>query len=305
MIHTETGIPGSQPRGGGARMLAARIRRAALAGVTAAAVALLNGCVTQPDGGMLMGIDTAGLFGDTIARFPLQDGGEGTLRRDKNGVYTVKLGSHLLQLEKVNTARLARVENVGPRTVVLLETELPDCHYKYALIAVQGKDLQQWGLGNCSDRPRVALASQGRALTIDFPKRHRLQRITYNDNRVISKSIPAPDGVNPALRPFANASLRADAGATLPPPDPALAADPPDEPAEAPGPVEVAGVPAPASDNPGPAAPLAPPPPVQKAGGASPAVRRKPVAITPSTRPPASMIFPPQEIPTTHLDLRN
>lgn len=61
--------------------------RKLIAGV--AAGVLLTGCAMTPNGrgGVLMGLDTAELFGTPISTFRLRDGTEGTLRKDPQGKY--------------------------------------------------------------------------------------------------------------------------------------------------------------------------------------------------------------------------
>ena len=52
-----------------------------------AAGVLLTGCAMTPNGrgGVMVGLDTAELFGTPISTFRLRDGTEGTLRKDPTG----------------------------------------------------------------------------------------------------------------------------------------------------------------------------------------------------------------------------
>ena len=177
-----------------------------------AAGLLLTGCAMQPNGrgGVLMSVDTAELFGTPISTFKLRDGTEGTLRKDTQGKYSIKLSQafRVVPLANAITARVARVEHVGERTVVIVETQERGCAYRYEVLAFQGTDVLQWTIGNCKDRPRVELAQDARSLNIDFPNYNQLSRQIYTDNRLLNTSVPVPPGVNTRLVPFADDALR-------------------------------------------------------------------------------------------------
>ncbi|MDZ5633008.1 hypothetical protein [Janthinobacterium sp. GMG1] len=178
-----------------------------------AAGVLLTGCAMTPNGrgGVLMGLDTAELFGTPISTFRLRDGTEGTLRKDPKGKYSIKLSQafRVVPLDKAVTARVARVENVGERTVVIVETQERGCAYRYEVLAFQGTDVLQWTVGNCKDRPRVELAADAKSLNIDFPNYNRLARMIYTDSRLLNASVPVPPGVDTRAQPFADDALRA------------------------------------------------------------------------------------------------
>lgn len=177
-----------------------------------AAGLLLTGCAMQPNGrgGVLMSVDTAELFGTPISTFKLRDGTEGTLRKDTQGKYSIKLSQafRVVPLANAITARVARVEHVGERTVVIVETQERGCAYRYEVLAFQGTDVLQWTIGNCKDRPRVELAADAKSLNIDFPNYNQLSRQIYTDNRLLNTSVPVPPGVNTRLVPFADDALR-------------------------------------------------------------------------------------------------
>ena len=177
-----------------------------------AAGLLLTGCAMQPNGrgGVLMSVDTAELFGTPISTFKLRDGTEGTLRKDTQGKYSIKLSQafRVVPLANAITARVARVEHVGERTVVIVETQERGCAYRYEVLAFQGTDVLQWTIGNCKDRPRVELATDAKSLNIDFPNYNQLSRQIYTDNRLLNTSVPVPPGVNTRLVPFADDALR-------------------------------------------------------------------------------------------------
>jgi len=181
--------------------------------VAVAAGMLLTGCAMQPNGkgGVLMGLDTAELFGTPISTFRLLDGTEGTLRKDPQGKYSIKLSQafRVVPLANAITARVARVENVGQRTVVIVETQERGCAYRYEVLAFQGSDVLQWTVGNCKDRPRVELAADGKSLNIDFPNYNRLSRQVYTDSRLLNTSVAVPPGVDTRAQPFADDALRA------------------------------------------------------------------------------------------------
>ena len=169
----------------------------------------------QPNGrgGVLMSVDTAELFGTPISTFRLRDGTEGTLRKDPQGKFSIKLSQafRVVPLANAITARVARVENVGERTVVIVETQERGCAYRYEVLAFQGTDVLQWTIGNCKDRPRVELAPDARSLNIDFPNYNRLSRQIYTDSRLLNTSVPVPPGVDTRTVPFADDALRGTA----------------------------------------------------------------------------------------------
>ena len=173
---------------------------------------LAAGCAVQPNnrGGMLIGLDTAELFGKQLGGFQLADGTPGSLRHDPStGAFSVKIGSYrVVPIPNVVSARIAMVAQVESRLVVIVETQERNCNYKYTLLAIQGTDVLQWGFGNCRDRPQATLDSDGRAIYIDFPEYNSLKRYSYMDQRLYSGTAPAPAGVNLAARPFADENLR-------------------------------------------------------------------------------------------------
>ena len=184
-----------------------------------AAGLLLTGCAMQPNGkgGVLMSVDTAELFGTPISTFRLRDGTEGTLRKDPQGKFSIKLSQafRVVPLANAITARVARVENVGERTVVIVETQERGCAYRYEVLAFQGTDVLQWTIGNCKDRPRVELAADAKSLNIDFPNYNRLSRQIYTDSRLLNTSVPVPPGVDTRTVPFADDALRGTAPAIV------------------------------------------------------------------------------------------
>ncbi len=181
------------------------------------AAALLAGCAVNPNGrgGMQFGVDTTELFGTVVDTFQLKDGSEGTLRKD-SGHYSLKLARYMrvIPLQNAITAKVARVDNIGDRTAVTIETQERNCPYKYVLLAVQGSDVLGWEFGNCQDRPRANLDDKNGVLTFDFPGYGRLARHTYADSRLQQSAVPVPPGVDLNAKPFADASLRAPLGNT-------------------------------------------------------------------------------------------
>ena len=265
----------------------------------AAAIAaglLLSGCAMQPNGhgGVMVGLDTAELFGTPLSTFRLRDGTEGTLRKDPQGKFSIKLSQafRVVPLANAITARVARVENVGERTVVIVETQERGCAYRYEVLAFQGTDVLQWTIGNCKDRPRVELAPDAKSLNIDFPNYNRLSRQIYTDSRLLNTSVPVPPGVDTRLVPFADDALRGAAPAIVNTPI-----------AESAGRV-IPAPPAPAA----PAAPKAPPRNTARRQDApAKAAASNPAAISlpaPRTSAPAPMIFQAEEIKPVVIDLR-
>ncbi|MEX0142579.1 hypothetical protein MRBLMS1_003448 [Massilia sp. LMS1-1-1.1] len=274
--------------------------RKLIAGV--AAGVLLTGCAMTPNGrgGVLMGLDTAELFGTPISTFRLRDGTEGTLRKDPQGKYSIKLSQafRVVPLANAITARVARVENVGERTVVIVETQERGCAYRYEVLAFQGTDVLQWTVGNCKDRPRVDVAADGKSLNIDFPNYNRLSRMIYTDNRLLNASVAVPPGVDTRAQPFADDALRgtgpaiattpgSDSGRVIPaPPAPASTRAP----AAAPKAASRASAKARRQDTP--------------ARVATPAAISLPAQRSAAPAPMAPMIFQAEEIKPVVIDLR-
>ncbi|KAB0330603.1 hypothetical protein LSO07_02170 [Janthinobacterium sp. PLB04] len=267
-----------------------------------AAGVLLTGCAMTPNGrgGVLVGLDTAELFGTPISTFRLRDGTEGTLRKDPKGKYSIKLSQafRVVPLDKAITARVARVENVGERTVVIVETQERGCAYRYEVLAFQGTDVLQWTVGNCKDRPRVELAADAKSLNIDFPNYNRLSRMIYTDNRLLNASVAVPPGVDTRAQPFADDALRATgpAIATMPGSDGGRVIPAPPAPASAPAPAAApkagsrASAKARRQDTP--------------ARAAAPAAISLPAPRAAAAAPAAPMIFQAEEIKPVVIDLR-
>ena len=279
----------------------------------------LSACAVQTNsrGKLVYGVDTAALFGTEIGQFPLQDGGEGTLRREGKN-FSVKLSGNqrVVPLKNVDSARIARTENVGPRTVVVIETQRRNCDYRYTVLAIQGSDVLSWDLGNCRDRPAVLVQDDRAALTLDFPKGSGIERFVYTqDGRMRRGDVKSVAGMNPRAKPFADESLY-PAGyqeslrqyGVYPPP--AAPAKP--KPGRAPK-----------APRPGKSAPAAPPDSAPATAVAAPGngrmvpppVQRMPGSDTPAavsapprggaSRVPAKLDLPDEEITSTRIDLRD
>jgi|GEM_PF-3482243 hypothetical protein len=265
-----------------------------------AAGVLLTGCAMTPNGrgGVMVGLDTAELFGTPISTFRLRDGTEGTLRKDPKGQYSIKLSQafRVVPLANAITARVARVENVGERTVVIVETQERGCAYRYEVLAFQGTDVLQWTVGNCKDRPRVELAADAKSLNIDFPNYNRLSRMIYTDNRLLNASVAVPPGVDTRAQPFADDALRATAPAiaTMPGSDSGRVIPAP--PAAAPAPV--------AAPKAGSRASAKPRRQDTPARAAAPAAISLPAPRSAAAAPAAPMIFQAEEIKPVVIDLR-
>ncbi|SIP96947.1 hypothetical protein SAMN05880566_101282 [Janthinobacterium sp. TND4EL3] len=266
-----------------------------------AAGVLLTGCAMTPNGrgGVMVGLDTAELFGTPISTFRLRDGTEGTLRKDPQGKYSIKLSQafRVVPLANAITARVARVENVGERTVVIVETQERSCAYRYEVLAFQGTDVLQWTVGNCNDRPRVELAADGKSLNIDFPNYNRLSRMIYTDNRLLNASVAVPPGVDTRAQPFADDALRGTgpAIATLP-------GSGSDSGRVIPAPPAAAPVPA-AAPKAGSRASAKPRRQETPARAAAPAISL-PAPRSAAAAPAAPMIFHAEEIKPVVIDLR-
>lgn len=279
-----------------------------LAGLSACAVK------TNSRGNYVFGVDTAALFGTEIGQFPLQDGGLGTLRREGKN-FSVKLSGNqrVVPLNNVESARIARTENIGPRTVVVIETQRRNCDYRYTVLAIEGSDVLSWDVGNCRDRPGVLVQDDRSALTFDFPKGSAIERFVYTqDGRMRRGNVKSVAGLNPRAKPFADESLYPPGymdsirlhGVYPPPAAPAArsgkAAKPASggrrSPPNAPAAVQTQTA---GSDT--SAGRVVPPPPQRVSTGDAPATPRSGGA----SRTPAKLDLPEEEITSTRLDLRD
>lgn len=279
-----------------------------LAGLSACAVK------TNSRGNYVFGVDTAALFGTEIGQFPLQDGGVGTLRREGKN-FSVKLSGNqrVVPLNNVESARIARTENIGPRTVVVIETQRRNCDYRYTVLAIEGSDVLSWDVGNCRDRPVVLVQDDRSALTFDFPKGSVIERFVYTqDGRMRRGNVKSVAGLNPRAKPFADESLYPPGymdsirlhGVYPPPAAPAArsgkAAKPASggrrSPPNAPAAVQTQTA---GSDT--SAGRVVPPPPQRVSTGDAPATPRAGAA----SRTPAKLDLPEEEITSTRLDLRD
>ena len=279
-----------------------------LAGLSACAVK------TNSRGNFVYGVDTAALFGTEIGQFPLQDGGTGTLRREGKN-FSVKLSGNqrVVPLNNVESARIARTENVGPRTVVVIETQRRNCDYRYTVLAIQGSDVLSWDVGNCRDRPVVLVQDDRSALTFDFPKGSAIERFVYTqDGRMRRGNVKSVAGLNPRAKPFADESLYPPGymdsirlhGVYPPPAAPAARSGKAAKPASG---GRRAAPNSPAADqtqtagSDASAGRVVPPPPQRVSTGDAPAAPRSGAA----SRVPAKLDLPDEEITSTRLDLRD
>lgn len=277
-----------------------------LAGLSACAVK------TNSRGNLVYGVDTAALFGTEIGQFPLQDGGQGTLRREGKN-FSVKLSGNqrVVPLNNVESARIARTENIGPRTVVVIETQRRNCDYRYTVLAIQGSDVLSWDVGNCRDRPVVLVQNDGSALTLDFPKGTAIERFVYTqDGRMRRGDVKSIAGLNPRAKPFADESLYPPGymdsirlhGVYPPPSAPAARSGKAAKPANSgrrAAPNAPAAVQTQAAGS--SAGRVAPPQQQRVPAGDAPAAPRSGAA----SRVPAKLDLPDEEITSTRLDLRD
>jgi pyruvate/2-oxoglutarate dehydrogenase complex dihydrolipoamide acyltransferase (E2) component len=292
-------------RGASAARLLALLTGTALA-------ASLAGCAVQPNGrgGMLVGVDSAELFGETVGTFALPNGQQGVLRRDsrQNG-FSVKLGGtfRVVSLPNLLTARIAYAAQVGERTVAVIETQERNCPYKYVVLAIQGTDVLQWAVGNCRDRAQIALAGDGQALYLDLPAGRQWQRYVYADQRLVRTEVAPPPAAAPLPRmPGADAPRPAVAGT---PAAGAPVAGIPAAPAVRDGTGRTAArvIPPPPhrADDPAASAP-APAPASAPTPAAAGARSEKRTARTPAAgQLPQNMVIPADDIKPVHIDLRN
>lgn len=145
----------------------------------------LVGCAVQtlPGGKMQVGIDNAELLGQTLASFRLADGSEGRLRV-LGGKYSIKLQKQfqVVDIARATMVRVASANEVGGRTLVVLEKSEANCNFKTHLLAIQGSEVLSWDFGDCRTQPLAAIAAD--QATFDFVQAQRTTRYTYRDARL-------------------------------------------------------------------------------------------------------------------------
>ncbi|WP_296943820.1 hypothetical protein [uncultured Massilia sp.] len=271
---------------------------------------LLAGCAVQPNGrgGMLVGIDNAELFGTTLGTFELPGGRQAVLRRDPaSNALSVKIGgtARVVPLPNATSARIAHVSTIGPSTVAVLETQERGCQYRYVLLAIGRDDVAQWTMGDCQGRPRVAPGASGQTLALEFLENGQLHRYAYAIGDLMFESrIPLPPGTS-LTRPFADADLRAPAGAGL-----AGAASMPPAAGGArviPAPPHRAGAVAATTAGASTNATATTTTTATATAAATPArqAAKRPARTQPSAQLPGAMQIPADEIKPVRIDLRN
>lgn len=280
----------------------------------------LSACAvkTNSRGNLVYSVDTAALFGTEIGQFPLQDGGQGTLRREGKN-FSVKLSGNqrVVPLNNVESARIARTENIGSRTVVVIETQRRNCDYRYTVLAIEGSDVLSWDVGNCRDRPVVLAQDDRGALTFDFPKGAAIERFVYTqDGRMRRGNVKAVAGLNPRAKPFADETLYPPGyqdslsryGVYPPPEAPAAKSGKPGRSAK-PGAASKPGAATQAGRNAGQnsaaAAPAIPGAPSSARPDATPAATGGSRASASASRTPSQLELPDEEITSTRIDLRD
>lgn len=150
------------------------------------ALFLLAGCAVQNGAGgkIKVGLDGAELFGNEVSKFPLSDGGEGSLRV-LGGRYSIKLQKYfkIIPIENAVTARVVRVDRVGGRTLVVLSKSERNCNYRTQILSIQGSEVLSWNIGECSAEPDINVAADN--ATFDFVQKRRTVRYLYRDMRLM------------------------------------------------------------------------------------------------------------------------
>lgn len=227
----------------------------------------LAGCVvnTAPGGQVQFGLDDAELFGQAVDGFRLPDGSEGKVRV-LQGRYSVKLPRQLrvVHIEGATRVRVVSSQQVGGRTLLVLEKSERGCDQKTQLMSILGAEVLSWDFGDCQTVPQASM--QPDHAVFDFVQPRRTVRYTYRDGKLLRGEFDTLAGGQPPAGPIGAQAPRYQPG----PPVPAgtLAGAARAEPA-----------------TPVPAAPAAP-------------AERKPAAAAPAARPAApakSLEFPALE----------
>lgn len=173
---------------------------------------ILSACAIQQTGkNIRIQSDSAAIFGTEVAKFNTADGGQGVLRRDLDNRYSLKIGNfQVISLGNARKAKLIQQKIIGQQTVLLIETEDAKCSYSYQLFGIAGNSVDNWTIGNCSDKPLISGNDQ--EISFSFPagsiKNPRLTRYTYRDERLFKAIIdlqpettPIAKTTPPAVKP--------------------------------------------------------------------------------------------------------
>ena len=194
-----------------------------------ALLAIVSGCaIQQGNGRITFRPDEPEIFGETVSTFRLGDGSEGSLRR-----YQVKYSLKLHNKFKVipiegADAHIAHVQNLGDRTVLVIDKQTSFCAGKTDVLSIKGGEVFMWDLGSCSVAPRVSFA--GDSAAFDFQRIDgSVLRFLYQDARMYQVILPpqsaATKPARPAVTPGATASTSPKPAAPAPTTDRQAASD--------------------------------------------------------------------------------
>lgn len=174
-----------------------RIFFAALVAVLA--LSSLGGCAVKKTNNVFgerteIDLDYAAVFGKEESRFKMADGGEGTLR-SLSGVYSLKVhnNSRVLPIENALFAKIVRTENLGDRTVVVIEAAEMNCKSNTRVYSIRGSEVLMWRLQNCNSRPDLSV--EGESLHFDFDRGRDVVRLTYRDGSMFEGAGVAKAGL--------------------------------------------------------------------------------------------------------------
>ncbi|QLG89582.1 hypothetical protein HQ393_15740 [Chitinibacter bivalviorum] len=165
---------------------------------------ILSACAIQQSGkNIRIQADSAAIFGTEVAKFNTADGGQGVIRKDLDNRYSMKIGNfQVVSLGSARKVKLIQQKIIGQRTVLLIEAEDTKCSYSYQLFAIAGSSVENWSIGNCSDKPLIS--GNDEEMIYSFPagssKNPRLIRYTYRDEQLFKAIIDLAPEVTPPVK---------------------------------------------------------------------------------------------------------
>lgn len=122
----------------------------------AAGVWLPGGAFAQQE--QMLGEITRSSGRDSRFEFKTPDGDKGYLETYEGdpSLYLFK-GPHRHVVKGVTSLRFRSAQKVGAWTMILLESQSPNCRLSYQIVGLFEYQIRSWSFGNCIDRPTVEL----------------------------------------------------------------------------------------------------------------------------------------------------
>jgi hypothetical protein len=155
-------------------------------GISLSFAIIISGCAIQKDrsGALKFEVDEAAILGNTLQTFRLPDGSEARLR-EANGRISLKLQKQMtvIPIDNAVLAEARSVASVGGRTLIIVTKAMQGCTYTTQLIAIQGREVLTWDIGDCTHAPTMQVVGD----TAFFDHRQdngSILRFVYQNGRI-------------------------------------------------------------------------------------------------------------------------